>query len=326
MNILSKFYFSFELKIVQWNCFKMTQARLHEFRLFLEQFQPDIVSIQEIKMKKEQANLFLRFDGYKVYYKPRSTGDPECGGGTAVVVKETVDHSQIPNLDKDPDHVGIKVETADYCFNLISLYSPSNSLQKETVFKYKKYGPNLFLVGDLNSKTPSLGCRALVSDSNGKVLEEILSTDSELVVLNDESPTYFRFKSDYTEILDLFIYPPNIANSMLNFEVLVEHRMSSDHAPIMCTLGLKKNFRLEIKPSEPKFNFNKADWIEYGHVLDELIDQIGFDDDPERISPFLDEIFADLVVRAADQSVPKIHFDQSKSYPPHIISLIKERR
>jgi hypothetical protein len=292
----------------------------------LEQIQPDIVSIQEIKMNKEQANLFLRFDGYKVYYKPRSTGDPECGGGTAVVVKETVDHSQITNLDKDPDHVGIKVETADYRFNLISLYSPSNSLQKETVFKYKKYGPNLFLVGDLNSKTPSLGCRALVSDSNGKVLEEILSTDSELVVLNDESPTYFRFKSDYTEILDLFICPPNIANSMLNFEVLVEHRMSSDHAPIMCTLGLKKNFRLEIKPSEPKFNFNKADWIEYGHVLDELIDQIGFDDDPERISPFLDEIFADLVVRAADQSVPKIHFDQSKSYPPHIISLIKERR
>ena len=108
-----------------------------------------------------------------------------------------------------------------------------------------------------------------------------------LVVLNDESPTYFRFKSDYTEILDLFICPPNIANSMLNFEVLVEHMMSSDHAPIMCTLGLKKNFRLEIKPSEPKFNFNKADWIEYGHVLDDLIDQIGFDDDPEKISPFL---------------------------------------
>ena len=178
MNILSKFSYSFELKIVQWNCFKMTQARLHEFRLFLEQFQPDIVSVQEIKMNREQANLFLRFDGYKVYYKPRSTGDPECGGGTAVVVKETVDHSQITNLEKDPDHIGIKVETADYCFNLFSLYSPSNSLQKETVFKYKKYGPNLFLVGDLNSKTPSLGCRALVSDSNGKVLRKwTYSTD-----------------------------------------------------------------------------------------------------------------------------------------------------
>ncbi len=130
-----------------------------------------------------------------------------------------------------------------------------------------------------------MGCRGLVSDSNGKVLEEILSTDSELVVLNDESPICFRFKSDYSEILDLFICPPNIANSMLNFEVLVEHMMSSDHAPIMCTLGLKKNFRLDIKPSEPKFNFNKADWIEYGHVLDDLIDQIGFDE-PEKMSFF----------------------------------------
>ena len=109
---------------------------------------------------------------------------------------------------------------------------------------------------------------------------------------------------------------------MLNFEVLVEHMMSSDHAPIMCTLGLKKKFRLDIKPSEPKFNFNKADWIEYGHVLDDSIDQIGFDE-PEKMTPFLDEIFADLVVRVADQSVLKIHFDQSKSYPPHIINLIK---
>ncbi len=73
---------------------------------------------------------------------------------------------------------------------------------------------------------------------------------------------------------------------MLNFEVLVELMMSSDHAPIMCTLGLKKNFRLVIKPSEPKVNFNKAEWIEYGHVLDDLIDQIGFDDDPEKFHLF----------------------------------------
>ena len=111
-----------------------------------------------------------------------------------------------------------------------------------------------------------MGCRALISDSNGKVLEEILSTDPNLVVLNDESPIYFKFKSDYMDILDLFICPSKIANSMTNFEVMVEHLMNSDHAPIMCTLGLKKNLRIESKPPEPKFNFNKTDWIEYGHV------------------------------------------------------------
>ena len=126
-------------------------------------------------MNQEESNLFLRFDGYKVYYKPRSTSDPECRGGTAVIVKETVDHSRITDLDKDPDHVGIKIETVDYCFNLFSLYAPSNSLKTETIIKYKKFGSDLFLLGDLNSKTPTLGCKALVSDNNGKVLEEILS-------------------------------------------------------------------------------------------------------------------------------------------------------
>jgi hypothetical protein len=268
----------------------------------------------------------LRFDGYKVYYKPRKNGDPECGDGTAVIVKETVDNSRITDLDSDPDHVGIKVKTSDFSFNIFSLYAPSNSLKKETIMKYKKHGQDVFLIGDLNSKTPSLGRRALGSDNNGKVLEEILSSDTDLVVLNDESPTYFRFKSDYSELLDLFICPTKIANSLLSYKVMVDNMMGSDHAPIMCTLGLKKNFRIEIKPTEPKFNFNKADWISYGHVLDELIDQVGFDGDPEGISPFLDEIFAGLVVRAADRSIPKLNYDHGKSYPPHIIRLISQRR
>ena len=98
------------------------------------------------------------------------------------------------------------------------------------------------------------------------MLEEILSSDTDLVVLNDESPTYFRYKSDYSEILDLFICPSKIANLMMNYEVLTDQMMRSDHAPIMCILGLKKNFRIEIKTSEPKFNFNKADWVSYGHI------------------------------------------------------------
>ena len=59
------------LKIIQWNCFKLTQTRLVEFKIFLNSFQPDLVSIQEIKMNQEEENLFLRFDGYLTYYRPR---------------------------------------------------------------------------------------------------------------------------------------------------------------------------------------------------------------------------------------------------------------
>jgi hypothetical protein len=49
-------------------------------------------------------------------------------------------------------------------------------------------------VGEQLSLSRNLGCRALASDKNGKVLEEILSSDLDLVVLNDHSHTYFQFK------------------------------------------------------------------------------------------------------------------------------------
>ena len=50
-------------------------------------------------------------------------------------------------------------------------------LKFETVKKYSELGQDLFLLGDLNSKTPTVGCRSL--DNNGKVLDEILSSEIE---------------------------------------------------------------------------------------------------------------------------------------------------
>ena len=311
------------MKIVHWNCFKLTQDRLYELKLFLEEIQPDIVSIQEVKMNKEQSNLFLRFDGYTVRYKPRNekNGNPEYGGGTAIIVKDTISYQEIEILGKDLlDHVGIKVETNDLHFNLVSLYAPSNTLKLETVKKYSELGQDLFLLGDLNSKTPTVGCRSL--DNNGKILDEILSSEIDLCVLNNQEPTYFQFKSDYSEILDLFLCSSSLANKMSHFEVLTDHRMGSDHAPILCILSLNKAFRIDVKIPEPRFNFRKADWNKYGHVLDQMIGEI---DSGVEITD-LNEVFSSLIIKSANESVPKMLNSPLKSYPPHIIEIIKLRR
>ena len=45
----------------------------------------------------------------------------------------------------------------------------SNTLKFETFLKYKDLGFEIFILGDLNSKTPIVGCRSL--DTNGKILE-----------------------------------------------------------------------------------------------------------------------------------------------------------
>jgi len=164
MHTLSKNLKLHELKIVQWNCFKLTQARIFELGEFLKEFQPDIISIQEIKMNQEQANLFLRLDGYSVHYRPRNK-NADFGGGTAVIVKDSIAHVAIVDLDKDLDHIGVKIVTNDFNFNLVSLYSPLNTLKFETVKKYSELGSELFILGDLNAKTRTIGCRSL--DNNG---------------------------------------------------------------------------------------------------------------------------------------------------------------
>ena len=49
--------------------------------------------------------------------------------------------------------------------------------------------------------------------------------------------------------------------------------MGSDHAPIMCILGLNNSFRVDIKHLEPKFNFTKADRNTFGLTMDSMINQ-----------------------------------------------------
>ena len=215
----------------------MTAARIFELKLFLEEFQPDIMSIQEVKLNQEQSNLSLRFEGYSVHYKPRLV-NPEYGGGVAIIIKDSIAASALAGLDDRLDNIGIRVETNDICFNLISLYAPAKTLDHDSVKNFFELGPETFILGDLNSKTPTVGCKTL--DMNGKVLDDILSSDLDLCVLNDQTPTYFTFRNNnnYSEILDLMLSSTRLANKMSHFEVLTDSLMGSDHAPIMCILSL----------------------------------------------------------------------------------------
>ena len=70
------------LKVCHWNCFALNQSKKVELELFLKNLNPDIVCLNEMKLNQEVANLFLRFNLYTTYYKPRLV-NPNRGGGLA---------------------------------------------------------------------------------------------------------------------------------------------------------------------------------------------------------------------------------------------------
>ena len=89
-----------ELKIIHWNCHNLTVSRCFELRDFLKKHEPDIVSLQEIKLKLEDANYLIRFDGFSTYLKVRSL-NPDRGGGVAVLINENISHTQIFDFDQN---------------------------------------------------------------------------------------------------------------------------------------------------------------------------------------------------------------------------------
>jgi exonuclease III len=147
------------IRIIQWNCFSLTIARIEELRLFLKEAQPDIMSIQETKLNDEKANLRLRFSGYIVYHKQRKS-NPDFGGGVALLVKEGITHTLVENLAPDSEVLGINIDYGKTKFNLLTYYNPPNlTLDRKILQTLVNLEDDVIVVGDLNACAKSFGCK-----------------------------------------------------------------------------------------------------------------------------------------------------------------------
>jgi hypothetical protein len=112
-------------------------------------------------------------------------------------------------------------------------------------------------------------CTAL--NPNGRVLEDILASDLDLCVLNDSTPTYFEDDREYTQVLDLMLCSSNLADKVIDASVLLDWRLSSDHAPVVCNLAIDYLPRIELNKNDLRFNLSRADWSQFGRAIDEAI-------------------------------------------------------
>ena len=321
-NKIAKSKFNF--KIIHWNCFKLSEARIFEFKLFLKKFSPDIVSIQEVKLNKEDGNLKLRFESYYTYHKPRVI-NPEYGGGVAFLIKQGISFSEIQEIGTEFELIGIKLDLEDSCFNLFSIYSPPNEIISYELFvKLSKLDGKTIIMGDLNSKTPSVGCKSY--DISGRVLDIIL-LETELVVFNNNIPTYHKFGSNYKEILDIIMGSFSISSSISQFEVLEDYEMGSDHSPLLLILNNKKIEIEEKKRDTVRLNFNKANWFEYKQILHDKANMLLNNTDLKNYDvDKLNDIVTQNISEATHASIPRYDDAYENTLPQEIICLIRKRR
>ena len=311
-----------KIKIMHWNCFSLTIPRNSELKQFLIDNKPDIFLLQEIKLDNAKANLRLRYEGYATYIKVRDT-NPGFGGGVAILINEDIPHSLVENFDTSLELIRLTVEFNRLSVDIMTYYNPPDKTISDDLFtSYIDSGKNFLLLGDLNSKSRTLGCKK--TDSNGKILENIL-LNSDLVVFNDNCPTYNSFSdTSYSEILDLVIGSNSLIGSISNFTVL-EENLTSDHNIVSIDLSTN-GWNSQSIPYIARFNFAKANWQFFYEILNNLANSKEVDTIKELEINLFNSRVTEIILEAAKKAIPCFKKTKRKSLPSVILKLIHERK
>ncbi len=163
-----------------------------------------------------------------------------------------------------------------------------------------KRNNNIILCGDLNdqliTKSTNLQCRS--NNKNGELLENLI-LNSNLMVANNNEPTYNRIHDNSYDILDWCLISSDIQHLFVNFEVLKYNKEDSDHYPFIVKLCNPLN-KISNKNNNNNqndkicLNYNKTDWIKVEEELSQSIQHLGLSIDE------LNELIIKTINKACD--------------------------
>lgn len=263
--------------IIQWNAQGLVSHGF-EFKKFLHDSPelPHILCIQESWLL---ATSTFRIPGYEGVYEPRP--NDVGGGGVAIFVKLGISFSKI----EVPHFEAIGIKIAD--LSIINMYVPYG-FDKNRLLDI--CSGNTVICGDFDAHHTSWGSHKV--DNKGVKITQVLE-DSGFILLNNGSHTYHR--KDYSSPIDLTIVAPNLfINS--SWRVLQED-CGSDHYLIDINLDVP----LVQTDYVPRWNFKKADWVNFWLDLSKVeLDGVAHED----VEIFYTNVIH-VLLDVANKNIPK---------------------
>src|SRR5258705_435412 len=288
------------LNLISWNC-RGIKARDSDLRELLDQYQPDVLLLQETLLKHPNQ---VNFKNYISHFPATPTN--ESTQGVAIFVKKNIAHcnfqfTPVPGIEL----VAITIKIWSKSINIYSSYIyPKSKIE----FKYILNHKFSILCGDFNAKNTTWGCRAF--NRRGQRLQKF-TTQNGIQVLAPPRPTYYQPQEKCRpDILDIALHHSGI--NIHSIECLPD--FGSDHKPI------KIKIRDKIRRINTTFNYNKADWdLFQAQIEDELSDKNNtIPPTPELLDAEASH-FHDLIKIACTNSILKKSFQyDGKTLPPEI--------
>ncbi|GFQ69392.1 hypothetical protein TNCT_216611 [Trichonephila clavata] len=150
--------------MVTWNADGVNSHRC-ERRNFINKYNPDVISLQETWLRPSHT---LTLANYQIHRNDRKhkphLNQTFRGGGTAILIKNTLKHTRIPTPDLESPEATLVALTpergnstliASLCVHgTSSTVSLTNNIDKFIVLGF----PSCIIMGDFNAKPPSWGC------------------------------------------------------------------------------------------------------------------------------------------------------------------------
>lgn len=275
--------------ILQWNACSLI-ANGVEFKNYLNSLPqlPEVICVQETRLNE---NLDFRIKGYISvrYDRPRHLNN--TSGGLAIFVRDTLKVYNVIRVT-DCEALAVTINTSIGDLNIVNTYfSPNDDFNPQPLFSQFNSNKTIIL-GDFNAKSIIWGNSQ--ADTRGKVIEDILDS-SDVVILNDGSPTHFSYHG-HTAI-DITLCSPDI--SLISKWQTFDNTCGSDHYIISCELNL-------TSPQEVirtvKWNFKRANWDTFIKNSEIYISEY------EKLEGDTDTLCTNLtaaIIKAAEESIPK---------------------
>ncbi|CAL1296039.1 unnamed protein product [Larinioides sclopetarius] len=215
----------------------------------MEEWRPDILALQETHLNNSDN---LRIPNYTTYRTDRTT---HRGGGTAILIKNSINHHPSPIHTTSFENTTITLDTYTNTNILIaSIYRPPhgiiNTRELDGLFNQ---GPKAIAVGDFNAKHPAWNRGR--PNRNGNTIHTYI-VDNNLVLIAPPEPTHFPYNHPSSSVLDF-----GILKNISTGDATSLNDLSSDHNPVLFKIQANTNL------SSPAKTYNIINWQHFSQLI-----------------------------------------------------------
>lgn len=151
---------------------------------YINRYDPEIVFLTETKLKPSH---FFAVKNYNLFRADRLQTN---GGGTAILVRNSINAKQIKSHSRFFESCAIKLKISNQYAVCIAIYVPptSNVFANFKNF-FESFNESMICAGDFNARHADFG--DCICDDRGNQLRE-LHQNSEFKVISAEAPTLYR--------------------------------------------------------------------------------------------------------------------------------------